>query len=176
VAVIGQSGQAQFSTGPYNGSLDTYIGQVFRSVAGNQTNINYSRPQRTTINGIPAAISTARAQTQQGVVDVTVVAYEFARDRAYHFVTVTRGGTGLGPLQSMVGSVRRLSAQEAAAIRPRVIQIVTVGANDTVQSLGSRMAYSTYQVERFRALNGLASNAALQRGQRVKVVVYGRRT
>ena len=176
VAVIGQSGQAQFSTGPYNGSLDTYIGQVFRSVAGNQTNINYSQPQRTTINGIPAAISTARAQTQQGVVDVTVVAYEFARDRAYHFVTVTRGGTRLGPLQSMVGSVRRLSAQEAAAIRPRVIQIVTVGANDTVQSLGSRMAYSTYQVERFRALNGMAGNAALQRGQRVKVVVYGRRS
>jgi len=38
------------------------------------------------------------------------------------------------------------------------------------------MAYPTYQVERFRALNGLASNAVLPRGQRVKLVVYGRRT
>ena len=176
VAVIGQSGQAQFSTGPYNGSLETYIGQVFRAVAGNQANIRYTQPQRTTINGIPAAYSTARAQTQSGVVDVSVVAYEFARNRAYHFVTVTRGGSGLGALGSMIGSVRRLSTQEAAAIRPRVIQIVTVGANDTVQSLASRMAYPTYQSERFRALNGLASNAALQRGQRVKLVVYGRRT
>src|SRR5688572_7085724 len=126
VAVIGQSGQAQFSTGPYSGNLDAYIGQVFRAVAGDRA-IQYGQPQRTTINGIPAAYSMARAQTQSGVVDVTVVAYEFARDRAYHFVTVSRGGSGIGPFESMIGSVRRLSSQEAAAIRPRVIQIVTVG-------------------------------------------------
>jgi predicted Zn-dependent protease len=176
VAVIGQSGQAQFSTGAYSGDLDTYIGQVFRSVAGNQANIRYSRPQRTRINGIEAAYSLARAQTQSGVVDVTVVAYEFAANRAYHFVTVTRGGSGLGAFSPMVQSVRRLSQQEAAAIRPRVLQIVTVGPRDTVQSLASRMAYSTYQQERFRALNGLTGNEALQRGQRVKLVVYGRRT
>ncbi len=176
VAVIGQSGQAQFSTGAYSGNLDAYIGQAFRSIAGNQAQIQYSRPQHTTINGIEAAVSTARAQTQQGVVDVTVVAYEFANNRAYHFVTVTRGGSGLGPFGSMVQSVRRLSAQEAAAIRPRVIQLVTVGPNDTVQSLANRMAYSTYQAERFRALNGLGTTGSVQRGQRVKLVVYGRRT
>ena len=175
VAVIGQSGQAQFSTGPYSGNLDAYIGQVFRAVAGDRA-IQYGQPQRTTINGIPAAYSMARAQTQSGVVDVTVVAYEFARDRAYHFVTVARGGSGIGPFEPMIESVRRLSSQEAAAIRPRMIQIVTVGPNDTVQSLANRMAYSTYQTERFRALNGLTANSALQRGQRVKLVVYGRRS
>lgn len=175
VAVIGSSGQAQFSTGAYSGNLDTYIGQVFQSIAGNQTQIRYSQPQRTTINGIEAAYSMARAQTQSGVMDVTVVAYEFDNNHAYHFVTVTRGGSGLGAFGSMVQSVYRLTAQQAAAIRPRVIQVVTVGANDTVQSLASRMAYSTYQAERFRALNGLGSNDALQRGQRVKLVVYGQR-
>jgi predicted Zn-dependent protease len=176
VAVIGQSGQAQFTTGAYSGNLDAYIGQAFRAIAGNQAQIQYSQPQHTTINGIEAAYSTARAQTQQGVVDVSVVAYAFANNRAYHFVTVTRGGSGLGAFGPMVQSVRRLSAQEAAAIRPRVIQLVTVGPNDTVQSLANRMAYSTYQADRFRALNGLGTNGALQRGQRVKLVVYGRRS
>ena len=176
VSITGQSGQAQFSTGPYSGNMETYIGQVFRAVGGNQAQIQYSRPQQTTINGIPAAVSTARAQTQSGVVDVTVVAYEFARDRAYHFITVTRGGSGPGAFVSMIESVRRLSQQEAAAIRPRVIQVVTVGPRDTVQSLSSRMAYPNYQMERFTALNGLTANSTLQRGQRVKVVVYGRRT
>lgn len=175
VAVIGSSGQAQFSTGAYSGNLETYIGQVFRSVAGEQTQIRFSQPQRTTINGIEAAYSTARAQTQSGMVDVTVVAYEFDNSHAYHFVTVTRAGSGLGSFSSMVQSVRRLTAQQAAAIRPRVIQVVTVGPRDTVQSLSSRMAYPTFQSERFRALNGLGTNGTIQRGQRVKLVVYGQR-
>ena len=175
VAVIGSSGQAQFTTGPFSGNLDTYIGEAFRSIGGEQAQIQYSRPQHTTINGIEAAYSTARAQTQSGVVDVTVVAYAFDNSHAYHFVTVTRAGTGLGALSPMVQSVRRLSAQQAAAIRPRVIQVVTVGANDTVQSLASRMAYPDYQMERFRALNGLGANGTVQRGQRLKVVVYGQR-
>ena len=76
----------------------------------------------------------------------------------------------------MVQSLSRISAGEAAAIRPRVIDLVTVGRGDTVQSLAGRMAYRDFQVERFRVLNGLAANAALVPGQRVKLVVYGTRT
>jgi predicted Zn-dependent protease len=175
VAVVGSSGQAQFSTAPYSGSLESYIGQVYQGLAGNQAQIRFTQPQRTTINGIPAAYSVARAQTQQGAVDVGVVAYEFARDRAYHIVTVARAGSGLRPFEPMIGSVRRLTAQQATAIRPRILQIVTVGPSDTVQSLAGRMAYATYQVERFRALNALGANSVLQRGQQVKLVVYGNR-
>ena len=78
-------------------------------------------------------------------------------------------------IEHLAGVLGRLSTQEAAAIRPRVIDIVTVGAGDTVQSLAGRMAYSNYQTERFRLLNGLDADDTLQRGQRVKLVVYGRR-
>ena len=176
VSIVGQSGQAQFSTGPASGNLETYIGQVFRSIGGSQVQIQYSRPQSTNINGIPAAYSNGRARTQQGVLDVSVVAYQFSPDRVYHFATITRGGSGLGPFASMIQSVRRLSAQEAASIRPRVIQTVAVGPNDSVQSLANRMAYSTYQVERFRTLNGLGPRDSVQPGQRVKLVVYGSRS
>lgn len=175
VSVIGNSGQAQFSTGPFSGDLDAYIAQVFRALGGNQTQIQYPQPRATTVNGIPAAYTTTRVQTQSGVLDVSVFAYRFEANRAYHFVTITPGGQGLGPFTPMVQSLRRLSAQQAAAIRPRVIQLVTVGAGDTVQSLAGRMAYPTYQLERFRILNGLGAGDALRPGQRVKLVVYGSR-
>ena len=176
VAVIGQSGQAQFSTGPFNGDLRTYVGQVFQALGGQQQRIPYSQPQSTTINGIPAAYSSARVQSQQGVVDVSVVAYQFESNRAYHFAMITRAGSGLGPFGSMVQSVRRLTPQQASAIRPRVIQIHTVRSGDTAQSLAGRMAYTSHQMERFLALNGLTgSNPALRIGDRLKIVVYGTR-
>jgi predicted Zn-dependent protease len=75
----------------------------------------------------------------------------------------------------MVNSLRRITPQEAAAIRPRVIDVVTVGPRDTVQSLAGRMAYRNFQVERFLALNGLSAAQPLVPGQRVKLVVYGAR-
>jgi predicted Zn-dependent protease len=175
VSIIGQGGQAQFSMGPFQGDLTTYIAQVFQALTGGQTQIQVPPPRTTTVNGIPAAFSTARANTQQGQLDVTVFAYQFESNRAYHFVMITPAGSGLGPFAPMVQSVRRLTAQQAAAIRPRVVQIVTVGAGDTVQSLANRMAYTNHQVERFRVLNGLAANQNVQAGQRVKLVVYGNR-
>ena len=75
----------------------------------------------------------------------------------------------------MVDSFRRLTSQEAAAIRPRVIDVVTVQRGDTVQSLAQRMAYRDFKVDRFRSLNGLVANASLIPGQKVKLVVYGTR-
>ena len=65
--------------------------------------------------------------------------------------------------------------EEAAAIRPRIIDVVTVTPGDTTQSLAQRMAYRDFQLERFLSLNGLANNARLVPGQKVKVVIHGTR-
>lgn len=124
---------------------------------------------------MPAAITATRAQSGSSVVDVSVVAYQWNADTVYHFVMITRGGTGIGPFRSMVSSLRRLTPNEAAAIRPKVIDVVTVRAGDTVQSLASRMAYRNYQLDRFLSLNGLAPGSRLAPGQRVKLVVFGAR-
>jgi predicted Zn-dependent protease len=175
VSIVGQQGQAMFSTGAFNGDLNAYIAQAFRSVAGEQAQVDYSQPRSTTVNGIPAAYSTARVATQQGQVDLTVFAYRFDANSAYHFAMVTPAGSGLGPFSSMVQSIGRLSATEAAAIRPRVINVVTVNRGDTVQTLSNRMAYNDLKVERFRVLNGLLANQEVAAGQRVKLVVYGAR-
>jgi len=173
VSVSGNGGQAQFTTGPYSGDMNSYMAAAFKSVAGN-TAISPSAVQRTTVNGIPAYYSTARVASQSGQVDLTVFAYEFSRSSAFHFVTLTKAG-GTGVFNSMFNSVRRLSAAEAAAIKPRRIDVVTVGRGDTMASLARRMAYSNYQAERLQVLNRLTASSRLTPGQKVKIVVYASR-
>jgi predicted Zn-dependent protease len=175
VSITGGAGKAQFGGGRFNGTLDQYIMGVYRELAGGQMQLQVPPPQRINVNGMPAAITTARVQTRSGVIDASVVAYQWAPDRVYHFVMLTRGGYGVQPFMPMINSLRRLSAAEASAIRPRVIEVVTVRPGDTVQTLGSRMAYRDFRAERFAALNGVALNTPLAPGQKVKLVVYGPR-
>lgn len=172
VTVSGQSGKAQFTLAPYNGNLRSYVSSVFNGLS-QQQRITPSNIQSTTVNGLPAAYGTARVNSGSGTVDVTVFAYEFANNRAYHFLALTPAG-GASTLNPMFSSVRRISQQEAAAVVPRVLDVVTVQRGDTVRSLAQRMAYGNAQEERFRVLNGLASGEQLQAGQKVKLVVRGR--
>jgi predicted Zn-dependent protease len=175
VSISGSAGQAQFGTGRFNGDLAAYISQVIYQLTGGRGQVAMAQPRQTVINGLPAMYAIGRANTSSGAVDVSVMAYRWAPDRAYHFVMLTRAGTGIGPFTPMVDSLRRITPQEAAAIRPRIIDVVTVGPGDTVQSLSRRMAYRDYQLERFLSLNGLAANARLIPGQKVKVVIHGTR-
>jgi predicted Zn-dependent protease len=175
VTIAGSAGQAQFSTARFNGDLPAYISQVVYGLTRGRVNVPMSPPRQTVINGIPAMYSIGRANTSSGALDVSVMAYRWAPDRAYHFVMLTRAGAGIGPFATMVDSLRRISPQEAAAIRPRIIDVVTVAPGDTPQSLARRMAYRDFQLERFLSLNGLASTARLVPGQKVKLVIYGMR-
>jgi len=176
VTIQGSGGQAQFSGGRFSGGMDAYIYQVLQRLTGGRVQIALGPPQQTTVNGIPATYVVGRANTSSGAVDVGVFAYQWDRDTFYHFVTLTRAGQGLAPFAPMVDSLRRISDGEAAAIRPKVIDVVTVGRGDTVQSLANRMAYRDFQLDRFLALNGLAANSPLVPGQKVKLVVYGNRS
>jgi predicted Zn-dependent protease len=175
VTISGSAGKAQFSGGRYSGSLENYVYRVFQELTRGQVQMQVPPPQRITINGMPAALTSARVNTASGQIDASVIAYQWDAQRIYHFVMLTPGGSGVGPFAPMVNSLRRVTAEEAAAIRPRVIHVVTVTPGDTVQSLASRMAYRDYKVDRFLALNGLASNPTLVPGQEVKLVIYGPR-
>lgn len=174
VSISGSAGEAEFSGGRYRGTLENYIGAVLQSLAGNQR-LTVPAPRRTIINGIPAAYTVTRARSGSGTVDVAIVAYQWAPDTVYHFVMLTSAGSGFGPFAPMINSIRKITPAEAASIRPRVIDVVTVKPGDTVQSLSERMAYRNFRIDRFVSLNGLAPNAQLRPGQQVKVVVYGER-
>jgi predicted Zn-dependent protease len=175
VTISGSAGKAQFSGGRYSGSLDNYILHVFAQLTKGEGELQLPRPKHTRINGMDAEYTTAHVNTESGALDVSVIAYRWDPQHAYHFVMLTPGGTGLGPFTPMVKSLRKISPEEAEAIRPRVIHVVEVAPGDTVQSLASRMAYRDFQVERFLTLNGLSANSRLVPGQKVKLVVYGAR-
>jgi predicted Zn-dependent protease len=172
VTISGSAGKAQFGGGRFAGTLENYIVRVFRDLTRGM-GVDIPPPQRVTINGMPAALTTTRVGTRSGVIDVTVIAYQWDRDRIYHFIMLTAGGSGVGPFAPMVNSLRRVSVEEAAAIRPRIIHVVTVRPGETAQSLSSQMAYRDNKLERFLILNELAANTPLRPGQKVKLVVYG---
>jgi predicted Zn-dependent protease len=172
VTIQGQSGQGQLTTGQFNGNLESYVRQVFAGLSRNQQ-IALQSLERTTVNGIPAMYGTARVDSNGGQVDVVVFAYEFSNNQAFHFVTISQAGRS-AVFSPMFNSMRRISANEAAQVIPRVIDVVTVGSRDTVQSLAARMAYTDAQEQRFRVLNGLTANQTVTPGQKVKLVVRAR--
>jgi predicted Zn-dependent protease len=174
VSISGSAGEAQFGGNSYNGTLENFVYAAMNAMLGDRP-AQVLPPQRTVINGIPTAYSITRARTSSGIIDLGIVAYQWAPGQVYYFLTMAPPGTGLGPFASLVTSIRKISAAEAAAIRPRVIDVVTVAPGDTVQSLSNRMAYANFKLDRFLALNGLAANTQLVPGQKIKLVVYGER-
>lgn len=173
VSIQGQGGQAQMTLAPYNGNLETYVRSAFTTLGGQNSMLAPSALERTTVNGLPAVYGTARVANGNSQVDVVVFAYEFARDRAYHFTTIAPAGQA-GTFNAMFQSMRRITNAEASSVVPKQLQVVTVARGDTVASLSRRMAYPAAQEERFRALNALASGESLTPGQKVKIVVRGR--
>jgi len=173
VSIVGQSGQAQFTASTYRGDLDAYVRGIFGQLAGEGGAVPSIPIEHSTVNGLPVAYGSAAMSNQSGTrLDVTVVAYQFGPSAAYHFVMVTPAGQGMGAFSTMVGSMARMSAAEAGAIRPRRVRLVTVRQGDTVQSLAARMAYDDHQVERFMVLNALTGAASPRVGSRVKIVTY----
>lgn len=173
VSINGQGGQAQMTQAAYAGNLDTYVRQQFTTLGGKDSTLAPAQIQRTTVNGLSAAYGTARVNNGNTQVDVTVFAYEFARDRAFHFIAISPAGQQ-APFNAMFQSMRRITQSEATSVVPKQLQVVTVARGDTVASLARRMAYPSAQEERFRVLNALAGNQGVTAGQKVKIVVRSR--
>jgi predicted Zn-dependent protease len=164
--------RGQFTGGSnLSGGLETYATAALRGVLG-QTPAQLGAPQSSTINGIPAVSILARAQSSQGqAVDVAIMAYN-VNGRAYNFTLVGPAGQ-LNPTFPMTQSFRLLSDAEIANLRPRQLEIVTVRNGDTIASLSARMAYDTFQADRFKMINAIATDRALVPGERLKIVTYG---
>ena len=176
VSMIRSDGlKAQFSGGRLGaGGLEDYAGQVANQLLGQAQDVQTGRTTRTTINGLDAYILPLRVATQRGTTDVTVTAYRFAADQAYSFVTLAPAGQS-GAFDSLTTSLRRLTAAEAGALRPRRIEVVAAGPKDTLESLSGRMAFANFRLERFLALNDRDASKAIRVGEQVKIVTYAPR-
>jgi predicted Zn-dependent protease len=166
-------GQARFTGGRFDGNLDKLVADAFAGISGGSAPSGLT-PARTTVNGMEARTATLGATSSGQSVDVTVVAIAAAPAIAYTFTVLQPRGAGLGDLAPLVNSFRRMTDAEAAAVKPRVIDVVTVGKADTVATMAARMAFTNLQTERFLVLNGLpAGTTRLTPGTRVKLVVWG---
>ena len=126
-----------------------------------------------TVSGLPAATARARASTRSGPVEVRLAAIRLG-DATYRFLFLATPALAAAlddGFNQTVASFRRLSAAEAAALKPQRIKIVTVMAGDTIAGLGGRMPFPDYREEPFRVLNGLGPDSQIKPGQRVKIVV-----
>jgi len=136
-------------------------------------NLNFDRLEGTTINGMAAATGTATVRNRKGQFVVYVAAIRADKRRLYRFLFSTPARTAQAMVRHMdetVESFRRLSAKEAAKLKPLRIRIHTVKRGDTVAKLVDRMAVDEEPKRLFEVLNARSPDQPLKVGERVKLI------
>ncbi len=171
VVAKGPQGSAMlFSQAQVNAAPADYLRKI--SVGG----AALGNIQPLTVNGMEAATGALRGNTQQGPVDLRIVAIRFDSNSLYQFIFLAPSQVASqlnDAFKRTVNSFHRLSPQEIASFKPLRIQVVQVRPGDTVQSLAARTAFPDYKLERFMVMNGLKQGEALRPGQLIKLVVEG---
>ena len=125
------------------------------------------------VNGREAATGQGRTETRNGTRDMRLVVIRGAGKRIFRFIFMTppewtrRLATDL---QRTTYSFRRLTAQQAQAIRPLRLAVIPVRPGDTAAGLAAPMPFESFRLERFETLNGLARDRPLTPGSRIKTV------
>jgi predicted Zn-dependent protease len=150
--------------------IDGYAELLIRQLVGD-AQAQVGAAQRRTVNGLPAIVVPVAIATRDGSVTLSVAAYDAGGGHAYHFIIASPGGADHdAAIAALFGSFHLLSAQEVAALRPRVIRVVPVKTGDTVASIAARVA-DAHPAALFRALNGLTADDKPPAGDKVKIVV-----
>ncbi|OQW56855.1 MAG: Zn-dependent protease [Proteobacteria bacterium SG_bin9] len=136
--------------------------------SGWMESVDKTSTEEITINGFPAATSTARGDQWQFRVYVMRVGTD-----VYRFIFAARQRTVEADrnFRETVSSFRRLTLAEVQAARPLRVKVITVQPGDTVESLANRMANIDRAVERFRLLNGLDAKGNVKVRDPVKIVI-----
>ena len=131
-------------------------------------NIDAQSVEEVTVNGFKAATAVAKGDQWW----FRLYAVRFGSE-VYRFIFAakTQNVEFDRAARDTLGSFRRMSRAEADAARPLRLRAVTVGPNDNVERMASRMAVADRAVERFRVLNGLDPGDKLKPGDKVKLVV-----
>jgi predicted Zn-dependent protease len=122
-----------------------------------------------TVNGLPAV--TAQAQGEEWTFRMAAVQSGGA---TYRFIFATKAMTPEidRAMRQSVESFRLLTQEEAEAVRPLRIAVVTAKAGEGAEALASRMAsIGDRPAERFQVLNGLDRSAPVKAGGLYKIVV-----
>jgi predicted Zn-dependent protease len=130
--------------------------------------------ERLTVNGMAAATGRVRGRARGGAIDLRLVAFRYDSRTIYHmiFVTPLRRADALSRgLRETTYSFRRLSADEAARIKPLRLRIHRTATGETAARIAAAMPFEDHRLRRFLVLNGLARDQSFPAGQRVKTVI-----
>ncbi|GAB4171353.1 MAG: M48 family metalloprotease [Thalassobaculales bacterium] len=129
------------------------------------------------VAGLPAAAARADVRLDSGPAVLRLVAIRGEWPQGgtamyrFLFLSTPQAARELDrPFRDTVYSFRRLSAEEAAGIRPLRIRLHRVAPGDTPAALIARMPAGPFQAERFAALNGLPPGLIPPVGDLVKLV------
>ena len=130
--------------------------------------------ERIEVNGLAGVTAASGWRSKDGGrEDLRLIVLRDGPERIYRFIFLTpRELTGqmARELQRTTYSFRRLSKEEAAAVRPLRIRVVDVEPGDTVKSLAAIMPIEPFAVDWFELLNGVKRNLPLIPGTQVKIV------
>ena len=145
---------------PAQQSLPDYV------KSGWMDNVEPQSVEEFTINGFPAATTTAKGEQWT----FRLFAVRFGSD-VYRFIFATKIMTPQtdASFREAVMSFRRMSLKESREVKPLRVKIVTVGKSDTATSLAHRMPVD-HAIDRFRALNGLGQHDTVKPGELVKLI------
>lgn len=125
------------------------------------------------VNGFAAATGAARLQSDRGISDVRLVAYDAGRGQVYRFLFMSppQLTRALAPgLRDTTYSFRRLTEADTADLRPLRVIVATVRAGDTVDSLATSLPYGSFNASWFRVLNDLQPGQEVRVGETVKII------
>jgi predicted Zn-dependent protease len=149
-------------------SLTDYVGTEWGR------HLNERQPvERLEVNGLRGATVQGRVSGQDGARDVRLVVMRGDREKIFRFAFITKPSETQRlstELRRTTFSFRRLSAKEAADIRPLRVRITAAKRGDTVASLAKRYPFERFQKEWFRLLNNMKLGDKIRPGQKVKMV------
>jgi predicted Zn-dependent protease len=134
--------------------------------SGWMENVEPPSVEEFTVNGFPAATSTAKGEQWS----FRLFAVRFGSD-VYRFIFAAKSMTPQTDrsFREAIMTFRRMSLKESQQVKPLHMKAVTVRKTDTVASLAHRMAID-HGLERFRLLNGLGPHEGVKPGEVVKLV------
>lgn len=127
------------------------------------------------VNGLPAAIAQGHVRTKDGGFrEIHLAAIRESRDRLYRFLfsqPLAFSGRYEYEFQQTIGSFRRITPHEAAAMRPMRIEVRKASERDTAAGLAARMPLDKNAQRWFEVINGKRPGQPLVPGEMIKVIV-----
>jgi predicted Zn-dependent protease len=122
----------------------------------------------TEINAMKAATATARA----GEWNFLLAVIRFDPGEVYRLIFAVRSlnDDAENRFHALINSFRRIAPDEASAVRPLHLTMVTAKDGDSVETLASRMVVPDRPLDHFLLLNGLDRGGSLRAGETYKIV------